>query len=77
MKRSQTAWDGPCSDFYGATPGSYEEQFCWNCELEHTLNGAPGFAEMHFCSPGCEQVWWASQPLVNLIEKRRCRRQGD
>jgi hypothetical protein len=65
-------WDGPHSCYPGAwTFHSDGPLLCWNCEIEITLNSAPGWAVMHFCSPICHEEWWANQPLANLIEKHR------
>ncbi len=69
-------WDGPRHNYYGVRHGT-EDEYCWHCELAFTINTAPANATMHFCSPSCEQEWWADQPLANLIEKRRRKRQGD
>jgi hypothetical protein len=64
-------WDGQCSNYYGVQTGS-EDEWCWNYELGFTLNDAPGHAVMHFCSPDCEQEWWANRWPIwsrNIDEK--------
>jgi hypothetical protein len=71
-------WDGRHSNYYGVRFPLTGDDLCWNCEIDDiTLNNAPAAAVMHFCSPGCEEEWWANQPLANLVEKQsRLRRQS-
>jgi hypothetical protein len=55
-------------DYYGP--------HCWNCELEFkSLEDAPADLPMHFCSPLCERDWVTRQPLQNLLDKRRMKRE--
>ena len=50
--------------------------YCWNCELTFkSLEDAPADLPMHFCNPFCEQDWVTRQPLQNLLDKRRIRRE--
>ena len=55
-------------DYYGPR--------CWNCELSFkSLEDAPADLPMHFCSPFCKQDWDTRQPLQNLLDKRRMKRE--
>ena len=50
--------------------------FCWNCELTFkSLEDAPADLPVHFCTPLCAREWYSLQPLQNLLDKRRMRRE--
>ena len=50
--------------------------YCWNCELTFkSLEDAPPDLPLHFCSPWCREEWMTCQPLQNLLDKRRIRRE--
>jgi hypothetical protein len=50
--------------------------YCWNCELTfNSLEDAPADLPMHFCNPFCKQEWLTRQPLQNLLDKRRIKRE--
>ena len=50
--------------------------YCWNCELTfESLEDAPPDLPIHFCNPQCEREWVTRQPLQNLLDKRRMRRE--
>ena len=50
--------------------------YCWNCELTfNSLEDAPADLPLHFCTPLCEQEWATRQPLQNLLDKRKMRRE--
>jgi hypothetical protein len=58
--------------FYG------EARLCWNCELSYkSMEDAPSSLPLWFCSPLCQCEWMSSQPLQNLLDKRRMRRKRD
>jgi hypothetical protein len=49
---------------------------CWNCELAFkSLEDAPADLPLLFCSPLCKQDWITRQPLQNLLDKRRIKRE--
>jgi hypothetical protein len=67
-KPGGVAWS---SAYYGD-----DGPFCWNCELTFkSLEDAPPDLPMHFCDPICRQEWTTRQPLQNLLDKRRMRRE--
>jgi hypothetical protein len=50
--------------------------FCWNCELSfESMEDAPPDLPVHFCTPLCERDWATRQPLRNLLDKRRMKRE--
>ena len=52
--------------------------YCWNCELEFkSLEDAPPDLPIYFCNPHCKRSWMTLQPLQNLLDKRRMRRERD
>jgi len=52
--------------------------YCWNCELSFkSMEDAPPDLPVHFCNPLCAQEWTSRQPLQNLLDKRRMRRERE
>jgi len=52
--------------------------YCWNCELSFkSMEDAPPDLPIHFCNPLCAEEWTSRQPLQNLLDKRRMRRERE
>src|SRR5262249_34576802 len=48
---------------------------CW-CDLGFkSLQDAPADLPMHFCNPFCKHEWLTCQPLQDLLDERRIKRE--